>query len=749
MKRMLLLLLLRKVLFCQEITRSKEEPEEDRMVIFEHAGVMKIYDLREQEIVEEIVSHAAIQDKNREQKREVNLQSIGNKRITYNEMSETKSGSKEISRGVNENSNGVMSVSSASSNGIGSGIIFSSNSTNTLMKKDNSTSNNASSVSSLMKSLADNGNVAASGVIFGDSLPNLLANNAPSIGYSSSRNDSLPTAIVSNGMVVSRDKRIAVEYIASAAGVIVFVYNETVSRVFRPSGILESVEKKITSILHRTRIDRTHAHHKIVKTLLNKYKTDLYILKKIDGLFYFSEIFLSEIKETHRKRILKCLDYSLYASLFILMLSLLSPMIIRIVGYKDTPITLLLGKCTGPLRKGFLFGKKRVKVLVLHKNVEKEKRKCENIMMLREHNAQDGSIHTEETEEHCYIAYSFDTVSLSEFTEMKVSQETIRTVGKEIINSILHLYTEGFVHFTFSMENILINTHTNRIVLLGVEGMAYCAADSKRPSKFTMNSDKLGSVLTDNTNLSGSTMDNSANLTENGNCAHNLAVYRPKLFADYVSLGEVFYGMHKDTLNEMSMFKNKSFSESNDAICAYNYRKHPQFIIGAETKYQIELLDWIASLLSSEPFDGSIIHPFFWTNAQSLEFLSLLSDFIFDNPEGLILESSSIVLSSVMDLSNWDVYLDVSLLTHLTRGGRYYYNTKVLRDLFRLIRNNGRHFQSIPEEGRLYFNNEVSNYSEYFLTKYPQITLLSYYVAQEYSLLDHKIFSEIFKRKNI
>lgn len=525
----------------------------------------------------------------------------------------------------------------------------------------------------------------------------------------------LSGVVLIEGAVISQESRVGIEYKISQIGRIVFVYNEDVTRIFRPEEVIEKIERKITSIISKTLVNRKNIHYKTFMDLRNKYSVNTYILKEIDGFFYFSEVVLNEISEENLKVLNRLIGYSLYVSVLTLFLFLLGPVIIRVIGSKDRSIKILPGK-SRLFKKGVLFGKKPVYVLVLRKSLEAEDILIRNIELLKENEVQDGTVYLESNKEYFYAVYSTSIHSIrSLLQEAEITYETKKEVGFFIVKYLERMHRKGFMNFMFTTENILVDIHTKEILFLGLNRMISSKDKEKQTDRLEVAKE-----------------------------------------SDYLSLGEIYYALYNDKINTIHIFRNKSFIDAYSYIDRYNYKNNPKFIIGVETKEQVEVLDWISYLISQEPYNNrkSIkpignIHPVFWSTTQSLEFICLFSDFVFDHPELSVLETSKISHSLIRDMTNWDAYIDKSLLDHLTRNGKYYYNTKHIRDLLRLIRNNGRHFQSIPEDGRRHFNNEIATYTTYFLSKFPYLVLFLYYTAEEHCITtDSKIFKEIFSMKN-
>ncbi|KAI5166711.1 hypothetical protein NEIRO02_1355 [Nematocida sp. AWRm79] len=530
--------------------------------------------------------------------------------------------------------------------------------------------------------------------------------------------------IMSGGMILSKEKRIGVEYIRSTIGVIVCVYNEVVTKIFREGGVVEYIDREITTIINRTTVSRESIYKPIISYLMSVHNTPIYLLKEIDNMYYFSQIIVSDVSEGDKlilDRVILCM---LWVGLSIGCIFLFIPVIIRIFGYKDNSIIITNKICTDSrMYSGTLFGKKSVFIRTFEKTNEKEVKEYQNLILLNR--IQTTCMYTEETNEYYYMVYPKEIQSLSDL--ISTSRSTIDMLFM-IYVYVQELHDKGIAGVNLSVHNVFI-TQMNTILLLGVENMVITHEILKRAEVLAKNE---GPPIT----------------TEHLHCI-NRKYLEIWMRTDYLSLAELFYSTHTSTYNNpritTGISTNKPFSDAIPDILLYDYRKYPKFIIDVNTKYQIELFDWISSLVNNAVVPSKVPHPLFWTNTQSLEFLSLFSDFVFDHPKLKVLETSRITFLMQSDPSNWDVYIDADLLNYLTRNGKYYYNTKALRDLLRLIRNNGRHFQSIPTPGQEYFNREISVFITYFFKKFSYIILFIYYTAEEYGLLNEKIFVEIFQ----
>jgi len=175
-------------------------------------------------------------------------------------------------------------------------------------------------------------------------------------------------------------------------------------------------------------------------------------------------------------------------------------------------------------------------------------------------------------------------------------------------------------------------------------------------------------------------------------------------------------------------------------------QKYRQRLEKPEERILPELQDCVSLLIRStkSSCDLAVKHPLFWNELKKFEFIAHFSDYVLQFKEDTIIEASREFKKIDRSVCNWGSRIHPDLYFCLSQEGRYHYNRGSLRDLFRIIRNNGRHFQSLPERGRDYFKNDFLAYISYFLERFPYIVLFGYRVAEEYGLFSKKLFKDAF-----
>ncbi|KAH9387313.1 uncharacterized protein NEMAJ01_2209 [Nematocida major] len=704
MRKVSALLLWKCAICCTQIDRSSRSDGE--RVLFEHNGVMHIYDLSAQEIVERIappMSRFSVCSSARDPVQGISEKESRNSLGVYKGVPESADSGEVREKGVLGRTfllQGIVSEECAQGIAHRDGLKASRHENS--LRQQVKSRRNASEVGA--EYLGESPGKGAEGGIQAATAEHLAAE----FGISGGK---LPDAIVSDGMVVSREKRLGVEYLASQAGVLVCVYNEVVTRVFKPARLTEYITREITTILGSTVITRTSMHQNTIRRIHEEYNAKIYLLKKMDGMLYFSEVVISELEENRAVLLRRALQSLQNALLLVFLGFLLVPMGIRIFGYRDTPIRILQGAYYG-FRKGLLFGKKPVYVIVLSKKPESGASAHGRIQAMNA--SANAGLHTEEDRGSFYIAYPADLRTLS---DALAEGAAFSDLMRRLFARVQGLHRQGVSGIPMEIHSVYIN----RSAIVFLEGRSTKERSEKEKNETSSKSPKKDTDF----------------LRKRGP-GHE------QVRGDYAALGKLCYTLH--CVQHRGTAQCRPFSEALEEIMQYNYREHPRLILDSNTKQKIELFDWICSLLCNS-VAPEIPHPVFWTPQQSLEFLSLFSDYVFDHPSEQVIETSKISQKLECDWSNWDVYLDVDLLEDLTRSGRYYYNTKSTRDLLRLIRNNGRHFQSIPESGRAHFNNDLATYIAYFLSRYPYIVLFSYYIAGEHGLHNEKFFLDIFQQQ--
>ncbi|KAI5180513.1 hypothetical protein NEOKW01_0817 [Nematocida sp. AWRm80] len=527
---------------------------------------------------------------------------------------------------------------------------------------------------------------------------NLTNESLKGLAYLTTLTSQSPHVHLQDGSnLFSKEHAIGVEYIPFNNLLIVLLYDETILRIHCPEQTIKALSRTIKPILPRTNM---LSKEKEITTLKKKYNlSKVFSLHTIHKHIYLSETYISEVSDSQIRKV-HCLLNTFSILLLLLLIILFSiPILLRISIQRERPIQLTT-RTYNQFRIGTLFNMKRVLVLRLS-NTPENTQLYKNILRIREITTKESIVYIEETETEYLLAYNQDILSLDDILKERPTEWI--TLMNRILIRINTIHKVGYYNIDLSPENIYIRKTDLRPILLGVKGMT------------------------------------------------SLNHYKEKE-KDYVALGTLFYQLTKDRLPSALRDSPRPIEELS---LEYRYIKYPRMHYTIENRVQLEVLDCISYLLTPvkeiEPETEEYQinnHPVFWSHKEIFEFIAHLSDYIFDHPQELVIESSNILKNAFIDQSNWDVYIETDLYSCLVRNGKYYYNTTAIRDLFRLIRNNGRHFQSIPENIRhKYFNNEIDNYTKYFLSRFPYLILLGYYVAKEKRLFEGKLFKQIFTRE--
>jgi serine/threonine protein kinase len=139
-----------------------------------------------------------------------------------------------------------------------------------------------------------------------------------------------------------------------------------------------------------------------------------------------------------------------------------------------------------------------------------------------------------------------------------------------------------------------------------------------------------------------------------------------------------------------------------------------------------EALDLIESMLQPDPTDRPSSeqitkHPFFWTSAKRLEFLTDFSDLLEkESPNSLIILALEAGATSVFQ-SSWDRYLDQDLIDDMGKFRKY--DPRSVRDLLRVIRNKRHHFHELPSGLKDKIGTVPHGYCFYFEKRFPKLIL--------------------------
>jgi serine/threonine protein kinase len=141
---------------------------------------------------------------------------------------------------------------------------------------------------------------------------------------------------------------------------------------------------------------------------------------------------------------------------------------------------------------------------------------------------------------------------------------------------------------------------------------------------------------------------------------------------------------------------------------------------------QPDVVDLLTVMLGRDPTrrpaaQQVVTHPFFWTAAKRLEFLTDFSDAIEklppDSPAVLALEAGV----GVVFRGSWDRLLDLDLLQDMGKFRRY--DPRSLRDLLRLVRNKRHHYLELPQALRERIGGLPHGFLRYFEQRFPRLLL--------------------------
>jgi hypothetical protein len=146
----------------------------------------------------------------------------------------------------------------------------------------------------------------------------------------------------------------------------------------------------------------------------------------------------------------------------------------------------------------------------------------------------------------------------------------------------------------------------------------------------------------------------------------------------------------------------------------------------AHLEHVPDALDLITRMLRTEPFlRPSAVqvcsHPFFWSYAKRLEFLTELSDRLehesADAPVVLAIErNASLVIGR-----SWDKKLDSVLKEDVNKYRKY--DITSVRDLLRIIRNKRHHFHELSESAKALVSPVPTGFVSYFESRFPLLLM--------------------------
>lgn len=121
-------------------------------------------------------------------------------------------------------------------------------------------------------------------------------------------------------------------------------------------------------------------------------------------------------------------------------------------------------------------------------------------------------------------------------------------------------------------------------------------------------------------------------------------------------------------------------------------------------------------------------HPFFWSDRKIFNFIANLSDIVERTPGvGRTLENNRHRIFE----EPWNTHLDQVVKQDLLTFRLYNFNR--VRDLLRVIRNKGRHYNELPDSVKSFYNGYVSGFTQYWLKKFPSLLLVCYQCGKRFS----------------
>ena len=157
----------------------------------------------------------------------------------------------------------------------------------------------------------------------------------------------------------------------------------------------------------------------------------------------------------------------------------------------------------------------------------------------------------------------------------------------------------------------------------------------------------------------------------------------------------------------------------------------------AKVGYMPEAADLIGKLIARDadarPSSAEVLlHPFWWSDAKKLTFLSDVSDRVEmeDREVGgkrLLGSLERDAMKNALGGGEWVPKLDPSLLENLGRYRKY--NAAAVRDLLRVIRNKMSHFRELPAKVQATVGSPPDAFYRYFATRFPGLLLHAYAFA--------------------
>lgn len=534
--------------------------------------------------------------------------------------------------------------------------------------------------------------------------------------------------------LVTTEIRLAVEYLYLDDMTVVLLYDEKVTKMHNEHQQRECIKRRIKTVVKKSPLRNCESVvFRGFSQIRLKYRPSrIYMLQEVSGYFYLSEIFVGGIEEEKGLLIDRALQILTSLAFGVLLVFLVLPFLLRKYFREKTAIETKKERAFGVLFWGLLFGHRKVLVLVLNKASKKDLAVLSLIKWQRTKEAEKSGniLHVEETRKEARIAYAQDILPLSCISSLSIEKK--HRILADIFRCLEDLCSQQTNIPEIAPSDAFFNRITYEVSLL-----PGASTDTTRYQDSERNPEKT--VVREFSRAFRNAPDQDPGILD-------AAEKRDEVIFSAVSL---FYFVYtNENLQDLFRARNITYGKKSEALRALariRYANNPRFLIDRYSRMEIEMLDCMSVFADTQvmSFSAVAMHPFFWTLTQRFEFLALLSDYIFDHPAERIIEDSRVLQATELDYSQWDVYIDLGAFEALTRSGRYYYNTKTIRDLLRMIRNNGRHFQSIPETATEYLGHSLLEYTEYFIEKYPYLVLFGHIIATEKNLFAKNVFREI------
>lgn len=602
-------------------------------------------------------------------------------------------------------------------------------------------------------------------------------------GRARGKETSLAVAI-GKEQIVAKEKRIRIEQVpieelfAEEPGrsavlpglprTLILLYIEDVVKILGRGGTTEVIKRKLETACPSTPASLCWGGYRQLRGLRGrKEASELYVLKHIGDYFHLSKISFSGVSDFESGLLYLTMDVAVYAALGCMGVFLAIPCALRFflrsVGTLKA-ISVEEERAFGRMHSGRMFNGAEVSVLAVDTRDPYLLQEYANIQEL----AGDSPgmlhpIHVEKVSEHVvHLAFDrLDGTFKNLLPKLKTEAEVL-AVAEQLVRAVTGLHEKGYAHLDITPENIYFR-HSNgqpQIALGGLGRMLPLQGLANGESKGGCGAEKydvsgwehpryisgafgkdalcdrdydyysLGCVL--HLMVHGAhpfVSEIKANLRRHQEVALEYAELIGRANVSELSKKSYFFAL----VNGRRAWKARLFTSQSHLLPTAGPSTHAVLSSSA----QLEIDDLVAICLVDEASLGveaakrELIktHVLFWGAEKKFEFLATLSDYIFDHPQDGVIEKSPLYKSKHRPRS-WASAIDSGLMESFTRGGKYVYNHSQLRDLYRIVRNNGRHFQSIPSALRQeHFGDEFAGYVGYFLGRFPFLGLFAYYLA--------------------